>query len=243
MSSENSLEITSSEGIRLRGVANTRLDTFVDAAFAFGATVLLISSGELPGNYTELVALLKDIPAFILSYFTMMIFWLSHRAWSRNYGLEDKVTIPLTLLLVVSLLVYIYPLKLMYSTLLSFISGGYFPSGIQIASQAEGVSIIGFYGFGFSLLSSSMIGLYWRTYAVRKEMALNEVEAVDAKIGITIWMTLASIALLSGIVSLTTPVRFAVWAGMLYMLIPIVMPLLISRTRQGIVAKHEKTPS
>lgn len=70
-----------------RGLDTTRLDTFVDAAFAFGATVLLISSGDLPTDVTELKALLADIPAFALSFATMMIFWLSHRNWSRLYGL------------------------------------------------------------------------------------------------------------------------------------------------------------
>lgn len=240
MSLENTDTTLKEEEIRPRGIANTRLDTFVDAAFAFGATVLLISSGDLPGTYSELIALLKDIPAFVLSFFTMMIFWLSHRTWSRNYGIEDKVTIPLTLLLVVSLLVYIYPLKLMYSTLLSFMSGGYFPSGIHISSKIEGVSIIGFYGFGFALLSSSMVGLYWRTYTSRKKLKLNKAETLEARVGITIWMTLVSIALFSGIVSLIAPVHVAVWAGMAYMLIPVLMPILMMRTKKAIEKTYEK---
>jgi len=202
MSSEKLSDFPSINGIRLRGVANTRLDTFVDAAFAFGATVLLISSGELPSTYAELIALLQDIPAFMLSFFTMMIFWLSHRTWSRNYGLEDKVTIPLTLLLVVALLVYIYPLKLMYSTLLSFITGGYFPSGIQINSLFEGVSMIGIYGVGFAFLSSTMLGLYWRTYALRDSLAYNHQEVLESKVGLVIWTTLVITGCLSGAVAL-----------------------------------------
>jgi len=218
------------EGVR--GAANTRLDTFVDAAFAFGSTVLLISSGDLPSTYVELVSLLKDIPAFVLSFFTMMIFWLSHRSWSRHYGLEDKVTIPLTLLLVVSLLVYIYPLKLMYSTLLTFMSRGYFPSGITITSQSEGVSIIGFYGFGFALLSLSMFGLYWRTHAVRHKLNYTVTDRKYAQLGIATWSVLVVVPLVSGIIALMAPVRYAIWAGMIYLAIPILMPAVLFLTRK-----------
>ena len=240
MSFDHVGESNENNSVQLRGIANTRLDTFVDAAFAFGATVLLISSGDLPSTYGELVALLKDIPAFVLSFFTMMIFWLSHRSWSQYYGLEDKVTIPLTLLLVVSLLVYIYPLKLMYSTLLTFMSNGYFPSGISITSQAEGVSIIGFYGFGFALLSVSMLGLYWRTYAVRNTMTLTDTECINARIGMATWGLLVLIPLLSGFVALVSPVRYGVWAGMIYLLIPAIMPLLIARTKKRFEKEKEK---
>lgn len=45
------------ETFRLRGLETTRLDTFIDAAFSFGATVLLITAGQLPKDYAELTQL------------------------------------------------------------------------------------------------------------------------------------------------------------------------------------------
>ncbi|MFK8058380.1 MAG: TMEM175 family protein [Saprospiraceae bacterium] len=241
MSTDHLNEIPMVDGVRLRGIANTRLDTFVDAAFAFGGTVLLISSGDLPSTYSELIALLKDIPAFTLSFFTMMIFWLSHRTWSRNYGIEDKVTIPFTLLLVVALLIYIYPLKLMYSTLLSFMSGGFLPAGIQISAPSEGVNMIGFYGLGFAILSFTMLGLYYRTYVLRDRLKFNALEVLEAKVGMTIWSTLLATGLLSGSIALFTPFKYAVWAGMCYWLLAPGIPFLISRTRKKYKREHKKT--
>lgn len=63
--SEEELEkLPKKQGFRLRGLEMTRLETFIDAAFAFAITILVISIGELPKNYGELVNALKDAPAF-----------------------------------------------------------------------------------------------------------------------------------------------------------------------------------
>lgn len=45
------------DGFRLRGTEMTRLETFLDAAFAFATTLLVISVGSIPENYQELIIL------------------------------------------------------------------------------------------------------------------------------------------------------------------------------------------
>ena len=50
----------------LRGENMTRIETFVDAAFAFAFTMLVISIDFIPKSPTELLALSSDIPAFLL---------------------------------------------------------------------------------------------------------------------------------------------------------------------------------
>lgn len=50
--------------VRQRGLQMTRLETFIDAAFAFTVTLLVISSDGIPGSYDELVHALKVAPAF-----------------------------------------------------------------------------------------------------------------------------------------------------------------------------------
>ena len=217
---------------RLRGLETTRLDTFVDAAFAFGSTVLLISSGSLPSNYTQLLSLLADIPSFVLSFFTMMIFWLSHRNWSRRYGLENNWTIGFTLLLVVTLLVYIYPLKLMYTTLISFLSGGEIEGGIRFSSATQGVKMIGFYGFGFCFLSLAMVGLFVTAWRARVALALNDFEQLQTRIGITLWIILAATGLVSGLCALLLPWKLGVWSGMLYWLLAPGIPLALTILRR-----------
>ncbi len=55
------------------------LETFLDAAFAFATTMLVISIGDIPSSYAELIEALKGTPAFAMSFAAIMIFWLGHR--------------------------------------------------------------------------------------------------------------------------------------------------------------------
>ena len=74
--------LTVESQFRLRGLEVTRLDTFIDAAFAFVLTLLVISFDEIPSNYAEMMAAVKRIPAFAASFALLMMFWLPHRRWS-----------------------------------------------------------------------------------------------------------------------------------------------------------------
>ena len=63
-------ELVVEDEFRLRGLEVTRLDTFIDAAFAFVLTILVISFDEIPSNYDELMTAVKRIPAFGFSFFS-----------------------------------------------------------------------------------------------------------------------------------------------------------------------------
>jgi hypothetical protein len=45
-------------GFRLRGIAMTRLETFIDAAFAFAITMLVIATQQIPDDIETLLAAL-----------------------------------------------------------------------------------------------------------------------------------------------------------------------------------------
>ena len=74
-------------GRTMRGVNMTRIETFVDAAFAFAFTMLVISIDEIPRSPQELFLLSRDIPAFIISASVIGSIWLAHSNWSRTFGL------------------------------------------------------------------------------------------------------------------------------------------------------------
>ncbi len=214
------------ETFQLRGLSTTRLDTFIDAAFAFGSTVLLLSSGELPSTYPEFVTLIKDIPSFTLSFFTMMIFWLSHRAWSRSYGLENNWTIFFSLLLVLTLLVYVYPLKMMYSSLFNFMGSGGLPAAIQLTSLQEVATMIGVYGIGFVTLSFSIWGLYLTSWNARELLNLSAHERQQTVSHIAVWSTLLATGILSASIALLAPPQIGVMAGFCYWLLAPGIPLV-----------------
>ncbi len=77
------------DGFRERGDQVTRLEAFVDAAFAFAVTLLVISLDGVPTSVEGLSAALKGIPAFAACFTLLAFFWYAHNTWSRRYGLDD----------------------------------------------------------------------------------------------------------------------------------------------------------
>ena len=54
-------------GFRLRGIAMTRLETFIDATLAFAITMLVIAAQQIPDDIETLLAAFKNVPAFVAS--------------------------------------------------------------------------------------------------------------------------------------------------------------------------------
>src|ERR1700758_4264757 len=111
-------------GFRLRGMEITRLETFIDAAFAFAITMLVIATQQIPDDIETLLAAFKNVPAFVASIVVLGIFWRGHWLWSRRYGLEDGVSIFISWAMIVTMLIYIYPLKALFSSMWFLLSGG-----------------------------------------------------------------------------------------------------------------------
>src|SRR5438477_12584979 len=80
-------------GFRLRGLDMTRLEGFVDAAFAFAVSLLVIAGQQVPDNIETLLNAFRNVPSFGASIAVLAIFWRGHWLWSRRYGLEDTVSI------------------------------------------------------------------------------------------------------------------------------------------------------
>ena len=80
------------DGFRLRGEDVSRLETFVDAGFAFSMTMLVIFYNQLPDTAAELRDALRKVPSFVLCFILLAEFWNAHNVWSRRYGLEDRAS-------------------------------------------------------------------------------------------------------------------------------------------------------
>src|SRR5438067_1400453 len=96
-------------GFRLRGMEMTRLETFIDAAFAFAISMLVIAAQQIPDNIQALLAAFKNVPTFICSIAVLGIYWRGHWSRSRGYGLEDGVSLLIKCALIVTIFVLIYP--------------------------------------------------------------------------------------------------------------------------------------
>ncbi len=107
------------DGFRLRGMQMTRLETFIDAAFAFAITMLVIAAQQIPDDIATLLAAFRHVPTFLFSIFVIGIFWRGHWLWSRRYGLEDGTSILISWAMLVTILIYIYPLKAVFGSMFS----------------------------------------------------------------------------------------------------------------------------
>lgn len=210
-------------GFRMRGEAMTRLEVFSDAAFAFALTTLVVSVGAIPGNLDELIEALKRVPAFALSFAQIIVFWIAHRGWSRRYGLEDGWTTGLTLGMIFTILVYVFPLRLMYSTFLSWASGGWIPADFAASSAWDVQSLLAIYGIGFCVLTGVLALLFYRALKSSDELSLSDEEILITKSGIGAWLSQSVIGLVSAIWALALSAQIGVLAGFVYFLIPMAM--------------------
>ncbi|TWI06052.1 putative membrane protein [Luteimonas cucumeris] len=169
--------IPGKDGFRRRGVEVTRLEAFVDAAFAFAVTLLVISVDSIPDSLDALALALKGVPAFAASFVMIAMFWNAHANWSRRFGLDDGASKVLSLALVFLVLVYVYPLRIQFGVLFGWISGGRLPFPVRI----DGVADLGFmflvYGVAFATMSLCLFGLYVHAWRCRGAIGLDGAEA------------------------------------------------------------------
>jgi uncharacterized membrane protein len=214
------------KGFRLRGDSMTRLEVFSDAAFAFAVTTLVVTSGEIPGNYDELILALKKVPSFALSFAQIIVFWITHRSWSRRYGMEDGWTTFLSLIMIFTILVYVFPLRLMFSMFMSLVvTPQWLPSEFEVNTAEEVLGLFIIYGIGFAILSAVLMSLYWRAFKCRQILALNQLELIHTKLGIGIWAIQFFTGLLSALAAWLLPQEFGLYAPYLYFILPVAIPM------------------
>jgi uncharacterized membrane protein len=228
------------DGFRLRGTDMTRLETFMDAAFAFAMTLLVISIGDIPRNYQELIAALKDIPAFAASFAVFMTFWVDHRKWSRRYGLEDRITIIISLAIIFMMLVYVYPLKLVFSALLGWISGGWLPPKFELHHIHELTDLFVVYGLGFMAMAGLMTVLFVRALKAKHSLQLNDFEILKTREEIATWSILSLTGFMSAVMAMVTPSRIAVYSGFLYSTLMISLPISATIYKQKLKKLRER---
>jgi uncharacterized membrane protein len=226
----------------LRGEAMTRLDTFVDAAFAFAVTMLVISVDDVPQNYDEFVGALLNAPAFIASFFQVIMFWLGHRAWSRRYGLEDGPSLLLTLILVCCILIVVYPLRVLFASAFGYFSNEILPFPFPL-EWAQMRAVFAIYGFGFFVMCLLISALYFHAYRQRKWLNLSPAEVIETRTEIESWLIPALTGLTGMVIALLAPGSLIVLAGWIYMTLCISLPLhgRIARKRHNSIAPESST--
>lgn len=209
----------------MRGMEMTRLETFTDAAFAFAVTLLVISVDDIPGSYDEFVAALTQIPAFIACFMQLILFWWGHHNWSRRYGLEDGASMLCSLALVATVLIYIYPLRVIIGAFFANATGGLLPSPFALEMHQIGNLFVVF-GVGFSALCGLLMGLYLIALKRREQLALNPLETFLTRGDAAAWGLAAITGVISTLLAILLPDDVSPAAGYVYWSLAITMPLL-----------------
>lgn len=210
---------------KLRGKDRTRLETFIDAAFAFALTMLVISIDAIPQNLPQLINALKNAPAFGASFAIIMIYWRGHQVWSERFGLEDLPSILLSCFLVFVILLYVYPLKILFTGMFHVLSNGWLQSQFKLESYYEFKQLLVIYGIGFSTLNLIIAALYYQAWRKRNELSMDDIEIFLTKSEAIAWVLVAMFGVASVVLSLLLDGKLIVIAAWLYALIGIVMPI------------------
>jgi uncharacterized membrane protein len=217
------------DGFRLRGAELNRLESLTDAAFALALTFLVISTQQVPQSYDELMRAFKQVPAFAASFLVLMTFWHAHVRWSRRYGLEDRASVWLTSLMVLTILVFVYPLKILFATWFAALSGGWLPEQISIDTMLQLRGLFVAYGIGFLVLSVSRHGLYAHAMRCAEALRLNELERFDTVTQLQIGYVLIGVGLLATLWPLVSSDALAQMSGWSYCILPVALSLLSRR--------------
>jgi len=227
-------------GFRLRGMEMTRLETFIDAAFAFAISMLVIAPQQIPDNIEALLGAFKNVPAFVASIIVLGIFWRGHWLWSRRYGLEDGVSIFVSWALLVTVLIYIYPLKAIFGSMWFLLSHGQVGQRLGLRTDAEARAIFAIFAIGFTAIALEIVLLNLRAWQLREPLRLNGREEFITHSEILGWSVPVAVGLVSLVLALTLPINQIAWSGWVYFSMIVLVPIQRAWRRRCGAGKGER---
>lgn len=206
---------TGEEDFRWRGEDITRLEGFTDSVFAFAVTLLVVSL-EVPDTFDELLRTMRGFFAFAICFYLLLIVWYDHYRYFRRYGLNDTPTLWLNSTLLFIMLMYVYPLKFLFTLLMSELFGFADTEKIEV-SQIPLLMII--YGAGFVAVQLIFVIMYLRAYRLRTDLELDALELSMTREEIQGFLLNAAVGLLSMLLAILGSTFMAASSGYAYLLL------------------------
>jgi uncharacterized membrane protein len=213
------------KGFRLRGMEMTRLETFMDAAFAFAISMLVIAANQVPDDIETLLGAFKNVPAFVASIVVLGIFWRGHWKWSRRYGLEDGMSILISWVMLVTILIYIYPLKAVFGSMWWLLSDGQIGHALGLKTATQARTLFAIFAVGFTAIALGILLLNLRAWQLREPLRLNDREKLLTRDDIAGWSIPVCVGIVSLVLALTLPIEQLAWSGWVYFSMLFLVPL------------------
>jgi uncharacterized membrane protein len=201
----------------LRGKGVSRLEGFSDAVFGFTITLLVVSL-EVPENFAGLQRILTGFPAFAVTFTLICWVWFEHFVVFRRYSLEDGLTVLINCVLLFIVVFYAYPMKFMFTRLITGSMLGQGPGISEGMTAGEARTLMLVYSGGFVALFGSFALLYWNALRQREKLRLDVLAAFDARAGLRRHALSVAIGLLSMLIAIAGPITYLPLAGLIFIL-------------------------
>lgn len=205
-----------------------RIDNFVDGAFSFVVTLLVINGASIPHDIPSLIDALGGVTAFAAAFGQLALFWYGHVRWRDDIGLCDLRSLQLSLLLVFFALIFVFPLHMVFASFFHFISGGLLPMDFTVEGVSDLKVLFIIYGMTYACMAGTLTWLY--RHGVRAARDLPPNKQIDSRVTALSWGFTAVVGLVSATVAALTPADSSGWmiavAGTTYALLSFMGPLL-----------------
>jgi len=146
--------------------------------------------------------------------------------WSRRYGLEDGASILISWAMIVTILIFIYPLKAIFGAMWYFLSSGQIGQPFSLhTTEAQERTIFAIYALGLIAVSAEILLLNLRAWQLRKPLRLNERESLVTCSELSGWSVPVIVGIVSLVFALTLPTEQIQWSGWVYSSMIILVPL------------------
>lgn len=199
---------------RWRGRDVTRLEAVSDGVFALAIALVMLADGA-PAKLSELRAVFEQFLPLLISFAILGMIWHAHYLFFRRYGLRDGISALLNAALLFLVLLFAYPLKLLFAV----ICQGLFGAGSRLPLREvfdESFPILVVYSAGFAAIFLVIALLYRRAWSLRDRLELDELERGVTRQYLQSSFILVGFGSVSALLAFLLPDRLQPLAGWMY---------------------------
>lgn len=204
---------------RMRGGDVLRMEGFSDTVFGFALTLLVVSL-EVPRSYDEMMRAIRGFPAFAMCFYLFYLIWLRHYQFFRRYGLHDNTMLTLNGILLFVVLLYVYPLKFVFTLFMAGLTGNT-NSGMRIEWH-QVPSLFVLYGCGFAAIFGLFALFHVNALRQREILQLTDFETKWTRLQVMRESLMASVGIGSALLAEILPAKLAALSGFFYFMITFV---------------------
>jgi uncharacterized membrane protein len=226
MTRTNEVHNRKEDKFRHRGKELFRIEALSDAVFAFSVS-LLVASLEVPQTFAELKIITRGAIPFFLTVSLVFLFWYQQYTFFRRYGLNDLKTILLNLAYLAVVIFYVYPLKFLFSLLISAWSdielfAAANEKGLVVLATKDFPQLIILFSVGYFLIWFIIYLLHQHVLRSSKQFAFTPFEKLltEKEVRGALWNAL--VGLLAAVFAV---LNWETLAGICYLFIPVILIL------------------